>query len=152
MSEIRYHKRHEAYIDAVADALRKGGFEVLDWYADPNDPRDGAIRITPCGRWDDYADVFIGWQEERRWTAVPYRHGRDGLQAAMVANLTWSGAPIATVASPSTVAEAVAELLDVPWAGLPDGHPDVDFPDHVQEDEENPELEAALLRYAEVPA
>ena len=40
-----YHNAHEAYIGAVADCLDANGFPVADWFADPNDPRDGTIQL-----------------------------------------------------------------------------------------------------------
>jgi hypothetical protein len=44
-----YHDAHEAYIAVVVAALEAGGVEVLDSYADANDPRDGAIQVRPSG-------------------------------------------------------------------------------------------------------
>lgn len=143
-----YHDAHEGYIGAVADALTAGGFPAADWHADPNDPRDGAIELdldrqgTIDGKpiWP-HDEVWVAWTEDRGWFVLTINdpHGRD---SRFVYDLG-----VERVASPSTVVLAVAEQagLTVELAG--DGHPDVDFPWHVFDDDEVP-FELALRHYA----
>lgn len=131
---------HGCYIDAVNEALNQNGITTIEHYANLNDPLDGAIRIQPVGAWSGYPEVWIGWQAERGWTAVPYLD-HSGSKAAMVAELT-----IATIASPSTVVAEVAALLGVPWSGEHDDRPDLDFPAYEFE-EGDPEFDAALAAY-----
>src|SRR5207253_6886178 len=67
---IDYHRAHESYIAAVVDALNAAGISVADWHADPNDPRDAAIRLGDPAAVDDddfAAEVWICWDEESGW-------------------------------------------------------------------------------------
>lgn len=144
-----YHKAHEAYIGAVAKALEAAGFPVDDWWAEPNDPRDGWIGfdMEKQGRVDgepvwSYDEVGVGWSEDRGWHLlyVDDPHGRD---SRFVEELT-----IARVASPVTVVLAVAEKAGLTLELADDGRPDLDFPDHSFEDDD-PAFEQALAHYRE---
>lgn len=141
-----YHERHEPYITCVAGAFDDAGIKTLTFYADPNDPRDGAIQLDPamCGAYAEYEEVWVSWQEERGWAIVPYltRHGQ--LKAHFVEDLD----DIALIAAPTTVVAEFCSRADLKWTGEPDGFEDVDFPGHFQEDDENPRYEAALAVYA----
>lgn len=153
-----YHQAHEPYIAAVAAALDAAELPTKDSYADPNDPRDGAIQLDltraahprPWVRLLAYDEVWVGWQEERGWTLLTiteydeprFNKGNWDTDSRNVYDLNCT-----RVASPVSVVLAVAE-----WAGvtldLPDdGHPDVDFPDHSFEDD-NVAFEMALRHYA----
>lgn len=137
-----YHRAHEPYISAVADALTAAGFEVLDWHADPNDPRDGAIQIQPVGDLD-HDEVWIGWSEERAWTILRIDEREHGEANRWVTDLN-AGA----VYSPWSVARDVAEAAGVDFDQPDDGHPDVDLPARSFEDDDIP-FELALRHYAE---
>jgi hypothetical protein len=141
-------KTHEAYIGAVADYLDKNGFPVADWWADDNDPRDGWIEFDmdrqgsidgkPIWQWNE---VGVGWSEDRGWHLlfVDDPHGRNSRFVDELA--------IARVASPWSVADEVAGKVGL-TVDLPDcGFPDLDFPTHTFEDEDDPEFEAALAAY-----
>jgi uncharacterized protein DUF6292 len=143
-------RTHEAYIGAVADYLNANGFPVADWHADDNDPRDGNIALdmvrqgTIDGKpiWP-HDEVHVGWTENRGWFLLTI-DDRDGRDSRFVYDL-----PVARLASPYTVADEVAGKAGLTLA-LPDcGFPDLDFPEHVCEDDDNPVFEAALARYRE---
>lgn len=141
-----YHRAHEAYIGAVAEALDAAGFKTDLVGADPNDPRDGWIGFdmdrqgTIDGKpiWS-YDEVGVGWSEDRGWHLLFI----DGPDSRLVEWLS-----VGTLASPETVVRAVAEkaglTLDVPG----DGFPDLDFPEHTFEQDDIP-FEQALARYRE---
>ena len=137
-----YHDAHQAYIQAVADALTAAGFDVLDWHADPNDPRDGAIQIKPVGDLD-HDEAWIGWSEERGWSILRIDEREHAEPNRWVTDL---GA--GTVYSPWFVAGQIAEEADLDFTLPDDGHPDADFPGHSFEDDNIP-LELALRYYAE---
>lgn len=137
-----YHDAHEAYIGAVAAALEAGGVEVLDWHADPNDPRDGAIQVRPAGALAKADEVWIGWQEERGWWLVTEYERPGEENSKFVYEFT-----CASVASPESVAVSAREQ-GLPWDGPADSYPDEDFPEHYF-DTDNVPLELALRRYAE---
>lgn len=143
-----YHRAHEAYIKAIADALESTAFAVADWYADPNDPRDGAIQLDL--QWATRSDgepiwphdeVWVGWSEDRGWhvLTIDDPHGKD---RRFVYELD-----VARVASPTSVALAVAEKADLRVELPADEHPDADFPEHAFEDDDVP-FELALRRYS----
>lgn len=137
-----YHDAHGPYIGAVASALTAAGLGATERYADPNDPRDGTIQITPAGILSGHTEVWVCWQEERGWwvlTEDERSGGREPFKG--VTELR-----IATVASPETVTNAVIELsgLDVTAPG--DSYADADFPVH-EFDEDDPAFEAALAAY-----
>lgn len=146
-----YHRAHEAYIQAVADALDEAGFKVDDWHADPNDPRDGWIgfdmdrqgRVDGNPLWQ-YDEVGVGWSEDRGWhlLTIDDPHGRDSRFVTEFA--------IARVASPATVVLEVAEQAGLTLEVADDGHPDADFPEHSFEDDDVP-FEQALRHYGQVP-
>jgi hypothetical protein len=142
-----YHQAHEPYIRAVAAALAAAGFPNDGGNAEPNDPRDGFVDLdlgplrTAVPGWKA-EQVAVCWQEERGWwlLTVADTTSSDG---RFVYDLG-----VATVAAPSTVVAAVAAEVGLTKVPVSCDYPDVDFPDHVQEDEENPEFEAALAVYA----
>ena len=140
---------HTPYIRAVAAALTAAGLPVDRWDADPNSPRDGniALDLDRQGTIDgqpvwSHDEVNVGWTEDRGWflNTVDDPHGRD---SRWVFDLG-----IARVASPATVAVAVAEKAGLTVTVDGDGYPDVDFPDHDCEEDDIP-FELALRRYAE---
>jgi hypothetical protein len=135
-----YHEAHEAYISAVAAALTASGIEALDWYADPNDPRDGAVKTEPVGSWVDHDEVWIGWQEERAWAVLTIDKRTD---SRYVYDLD-----VCTVASPETVTNAVIAMAGLDGAAPTDNFSDEDFPGH-EFDVDDPEFEAALAAYQE---
>lgn len=151
-----YHEAHKPYIGAVAAALDAAGLPTKDWYADPNDPRDGAIQIDVARAVIDgkqvfgYDEVWVGWQEERGWTLLTvteydkprFNKGNWDTDSRNVYDLNCT-----LVASPSSVVLAVAEHAGLTLELADDGHPDVDFPGHSFEDDNVP-LELALRRYA----
>lgn len=154
----RYHQAHEAYMRAVNDALTAAGIPTTGWHAEANDPRDGfvALDVTAgmpdvCTRIWDHTEVAVCWQEERGWTLLavdrfdePQWTGKGGWQtdSRQVYDL---GLP--TIASPVTVARAVAEAAGLTLDLDDDSHPDADFPGHEQDDEDVA-FELALRRYA----
>jgi len=153
VTEIEYHKRHAAYIDAVASALAEAGFPNDGGNVEPNDPRDGFVGLDleqlealhGEAIWPDDQEVAVCWQEERGWwlltIADPTRSNGRFVYAL----------GIATIAAPSMVAAAVAEKAGLTVEVADDGHPDVDFPAH-EFDEEDPTFEAALLHYFDAAA
>lgn len=154
-----YHQAHEAYIDAVAAALDAAGFPTADWYADPNDPRDGAIQLdlTRQGTIDgtpvwQYDEVWVGWQEERGWTLLTvteydkprFNKGNWDTDSRYVYDL-----PCALVASPRSVVLVVAEKAGLTLELPDDGHPDVEFDPPGEFGDGYVPLELALAHYAE---
>jgi len=144
-----YHEAHEPYIAAVAAALDAAGFPTADFYADPNDPRDGAIKLDlgrqgtiggqPIWRHDE---VWIGWQEERGWWLLTEDRRPNGQDPSRFVY----GLGVATVAAPRSVVLGVAERAGLTLELDDDGHPDVDFPGH-QFTDDNVPLELALRHY-----
>jgi hypothetical protein len=144
-----YHETHGPYIAAVAAALAAAGFPNDGGNAEPNDPRDGFIDLdleplrSAAPSWTA-EQVAVCWQEERGWWLLT------------VADTTSSagryvyGLDVATIAAPSTVVAAVAEKAGLNIEVAACGYPDVDFSAH-EFDEDDPEFEAALAVYAEVP-
>jgi hypothetical protein len=142
-----YHDAHTAYLTAVADALSDAGFPNDGGCADPNDPRDGFVDLdlerlgTIDGKpiWTAQ-QVAVCWQEERGWWLLT------------VADTTSSNGRyvyplgVATIASPSTVAAAVAEQAGLNVDVADCGHPDVDFPAH-EFDDDDVAFELALRHY-----
>jgi hypothetical protein len=143
-----YHQAHEPYLATVVDAFEKAGFEVITWFADANDPRDGAIQLDPEALRTSADEVWVCWQEERRWYILTEYERGSGSEPAKIVH----DAICDTVASPETVARAVLGHFKVSTDGVrADGHPDVDFPDH-EFDTDNVALELALRRYAGSPS
>lgn len=136
-----YHRAHEPYINAVQQALTAAGFDVLDWHADPNDPRDGAVQIRPVGDLD-HDEVWVGWQEERGWHLLRIDEREHGEANRWVTDLS-----VGLVYSPFSVAQAVAQEAGLTFLLPDDGHPDLDF-EHCFEDDDVP-FELALRHYAE---
>lgn len=141
-----YHAAHEPYLSAVADAFEAAGVAVVTWFADANDPRDGAIQIDPKAVDSNADEVWVCWQEERRWYILTERERPPGGQESVKAVVECI---CDTVASPETVVRATLEHFKVSTDAIPsDDHPDMDFPGHYFETE-NVALELALRRYAE---
>jgi hypothetical protein len=146
-AEVDYHEAHQAYIDAVAAALTAAGFTVIDWYADPNDPRDGAIALEPVGAFSA-DELWLGWQEERGWTVLTIDEGkgwnkRDGVaeDARYVHDVL-----VPLLAAPSTVVCEFADMAKVKAFVAGDRWRDLNFPEHSFEDDD-PQFEAALAAY-----
>lgn len=139
-----YHKAHEGYMRAVAAAFTASGLTPLDWHADANDPRDGAIQLDPDDFGHRHDEVWVCWQEERRWSVLTVDKRDSGEDSRFVYDLD-----AGTVFSPESVVRSFAERMGVHLAQDPpaDDYPDVDFPDHTF-DEDNVALELALRRYA----
>lgn len=146
---VGYHQAHEAYIQAVADALDAAGLTTADCHADPNDPRDGWISfdMDRQGRIDgeplwQYDEVGVGWSEDRGWhlLTIDDPHGRDSRFVTEFA--------VARVASPVTVVLEVASQAGLALELADDDHPDADFPEHSFEDDDVA-FELALHRYAD---
>src|SRR5438132_496462 len=98
---IEYHRAHESYIAAEVDALNAAGISVADWHADPNDPRDAAIRLGDPAAVDDddfAAEVWICWDEESGWFRGVDKDGRSGLSGIRWAQLGVLPKPRAVVA------------------------------------------------------
>lgn len=139
-----YHEAHEPYLGAVAAAFEAAGVEVITWFADANDPRDGAIQIDPAAVGSGADEVWVCWQEERRWYILTEHERAGGQEPAKVVVECICD----TVASPETVVTSTLEHFKVSTEAVPgDDHPDVDFPDHTF-DADNVALELALRRYA----
>lgn len=149
-----YHDAHGPYIAAVATALAAAGIAVNSHFADPNEPRDGAIDLDVEGesvtRWP-YTEVAVCWQEERGWWLLtvdkfdkPKWTGKGGWQtdSRHVYDLG-----VATIASPASVVQAVAEQAGITLEIEDDGHPDANFPSHESEEDDVP-FELALRHYA----
>lgn len=85
MTEPDYHRAHEAYIGAVADALHDAGFPIPDYHADANDPRDAAIQIGNDADDDDPVEDWICWTEESGWY-----HGIDAKGHGELSCLRWA--------------------------------------------------------------
>ncbi|AEV86890.1 hypothetical protein ACWT_5872 [Actinoplanes sp. SE50] len=144
-----YHDAHGPYIDAVAKALDEAGFKTDISWSDPNDPRDGWIGFDMEQQphrngepvWS-YDEVGIGWSENRGWhlLCIDDRNGRDSRYVFELA--------IARLASPETVANAVAEQAGIDAHVASDDYPDVDFPEHTFEDDDIP-FDQALAQYRE---
>lgn len=139
-----YHAAHEPYLAAVADAFEAAGVEVITWFADANDPRDGAIQIDPEAVDSGADEVWVCWQEERRWYILT-EHERPGAREPVK---VIEECICDTVASPETVVRATLEHFKVSTDAVHgDDHPDVDFHGH-EFDTDNVALELALRRYA----
>ncbi|MFB4294822.1 DUF6292 family protein [Nonomuraea sp. ATR24] len=65
MAELSFHRAHEPYLKAVADAFNAAGLTVGDWFADANDPRDGCITLAE--READGDQRHVAWHEEQGW-------------------------------------------------------------------------------------
>lgn len=147
-AKVGYHDAHAAYLDAVADALRGAGFEPTDWWADPNDPRDGWIEIRPVGVYADFDEVGLGWSEDRGWHVLAVDKRRAGMRedARYVFDVTPSRIP-----SPQTVVAEFAAMAGVEVEVPADDHPDADFLHHTFEDDDI-EFEQALAHYQKATA
>lgn len=148
---VGYHRAHEGYIGAVAEVVAAAGYEVYDWSAEPNDPRDGVIILdTQAMSGDDQlpiwsnGEVNVAWSEDRGWSLVTVEESfrNDG---RFVFDL-----PVARLASPETVANAVAAQIGEQVTVPADNFPDADFPEHTFEDDDVP-FELALAVYRQVP-
>lgn len=135
-----YHQAHEPYLRAVADALTGAGIRVMEWHAEPNDPRDGAIRVNLFGL--DYDEVWLGWQEERGWTVLLIEE-RQGREPSRWVYRIDAG----NVFSPESVVRAFGEHMGITVDPRPDSFPDLDFPRH-EYDDDDVAFEMALHRYA----
>lgn len=139
-----YHAAHEPYLSAVADAFEAAGIEVVTWFADANDPRDGAIQIDPQAVDSSADEVWVCWQEERRWYLLTEHEQPSGRESVKVV----VDCICDTVASPETVVRATLKHFKVSTDTIrSDDHPDVDFHEH-EFDTDNVALELALRRYA----
>lgn len=145
---LMYHKAHEDYLLAVSEAFSAAGFDVDDWSAEANDPRDGYVSLNVATNREESpdnpiwtnAEVFASWSEDRGWSLVTVEESHRN-SGRYVYDLD-----VARVAAPATVAIAAAEKIgDVP-ADVTDNHPDVDFPEHTFEVDDVP-FELALRHY-----
>jgi len=143
MTEIDYHDAHRPYLSAVADALTAAGVVVLDWSAEPNDPRDGSIQIQPIGALASHDEVWICWQEERAWFVLTIDERPDGRESAKFVH----DMLICTVSSPETVVNVVIQRCGLDRTALADSFEDLDFSTH-EFDIDDPAFEAALAAYA----
>ena len=147
-----YHSAHEPYIQAVADALAANGFPVADWFADPNDPRDGNITLDMARQgsidgqpvWSS-DEVHVAWDEDRGWRLlfVEDPHGKDSRWVKFLG--------LSRVSDPLSIVVAVAHEAGLNLGELVgDNHPALDFPDHdCQENDEDVPFELALRHYVE---
>lgn len=142
-----YHSAHRPYLSAVAAALAAAGFPNDGGNAEPNDPRDGFIDLdlTRLGTIDgepiwSAEEVAVCWQEERGWWLLTVADTTSN-RGRFVYELN-----VSTIASPSTVVAAVAEQAGLTIEVAADEHPDVDFPEHVFDDDDTA-FELALCHY-----
>ncbi|RST04589.1 hypothetical protein EF910_16420 [Streptomyces sp. WAC07149] len=74
---MHFHIAHTPYLHAVTNALTAAGLCVLEWSAEPDDPRTGIIAVTfatPAYRGHDTA---LTWDEESGWHLVWGPDGHD---------------------------------------------------------------------------
>lgn len=98
--KIDHYNAHKPYLEAVARTLTEAGLVVEDYWADPNDPRDGAIAIATS---EDEKPLMLVWQEETGWV-----RGREDDHGELK-NLYESGLDL--LASPQSVVIWVRAVL-----------------------------------------
>lgn len=146
-AEGHWHQAHEPYIGAVVYALDAAKLTTGDWFADANDPRDGAIELNVDMLQTQADEVHLCWQEERGWWLIKEYERDRGENQKIVVELDCS-----TIADPASVLTSVREHFGIPpTLTAPDDHPDVDFPGH-QFDDGDVAFELALRRYRAVEA
>src|SRR5690606_18967666 len=101
MPDLDYHDAHGPYIRAVVTALETAGLGVADWFADPDDPRDGCITLADSAESGDRH--FIGWDGT---TGSAYG---TGAQAVRLAGVRWICLDV--LPEPSEVVEAVRNCM-----------------------------------------
>lgn len=139
-----WHDAHKPYIGAVFDTLRASKLTTGVWFADGNDPRDGAIELDATMLQTQADEVHACWQEERGWWLIKEYERDGGENQKIVVELD-----CCTVAAPDSVARSITEHFSIPPGSIPaDDFPDEDFPDHEFEDNDVV-FELALRRYAE---
>lgn len=145
---LDYHGAHEPYLAAVAYELTRAGIDWEDWNADANEPRDGAIQLSDPLDWDE---LYISWNEERGWFAVPFSDREQSLGDCT------QDLGVGRLAEPHEVARAVRELIGGPAADAepmwrpPDGYDPSALPADEWWDA-SPAFETALAAYATHPA
>lgn len=145
---LSYHRAHEPYIAAVAYELNRAGIKYQDFYANPDEPRDGAIELTqPL---PGYEETHIAWREDHGWYYIPTSDRSNALGDYTV------DLPVGHLAVPHEVAVAVGEALNRPVSTLaPDWKPPADYnAEAVASDDwfdASPDLERALTCYTSYP-
>jgi Family of unknown function (DUF6292) len=148
---LSYHRLHGPYIAAVADALVRAGVVVVDWYDNPDEPRDGAIELAETL---GYEQLHIAWRETLGWYWIPSsdRHSALGDAAMDLPR------PVDVLGLPWEVARSVCELLEHPPADLTPAWQPPDWYDAATEPMDdpwwdcNPMFERCLAAYQAYPA
>jgi hypothetical protein len=144
---LHYHRAHEPYITAVAHELQRCGVEVQEWWANPDEPRDGAIELAVPIR--PYEETHFAWREDLGWYDI--RTKTSGTLGDVTVDL-----PVGHLAVPFEVATAICEVLGHPvTVDKPDWRPPADYnPDAVGPEawwDASPDLERALTCYTTYP-
>lgn len=145
---LHYHRAHEPYIAAVAHELQRCGVEVEDWWANPDEPRDGAIELSvPL---PGYEETHVAWREDMGWYYIPSSNRGSALGDTTV------DLPVGHLAEPFDVAAAMCKVLDHPvTVDKPEWRPPADYnPDAVEPEawwDASPDLERALTCYTTYP-
>lgn len=145
---LTYHTAHKPYIAAVAHELERAGVAVEDWWADPDEPRDGAIELAvPM---PGYEQTHVAWREDQGWYYMP------GSDAQALADYTVE-LEVGHLAGPFEVAAAVCKALARPFTvDRPEWRPPADYnPDAVEPEawwDASPDLERALTCYTTYPS
>lgn len=144
---LHYHRAHEPYVTAVAHELQRCGVEVEEWFANPDEPRDGAIELSvPL---PGYEETHIAWREDLGWYYIVSADRSEALGDSV-------DLPVGHLDEPFEVAAAVCKVLDHPvTVDTPDWRPPADYnPDAVQPEawwDASPDLERALTCYTTYP-
>lgn len=144
---LHYHRAHEPYITAVAHELQRCGVEVEEWWANPDEPRDGAIELTmPLPRYDE---THVAWREDLGWYFIVSSDRGSALGDTI-------DLPVGHLDKPFEVAVAVCKVLDHPvTVDKPEWQPPADYnPEAVEAEawwDASPDLERALTCYTTYP-
>jgi hypothetical protein len=145
---LHYHRAHEPYIAAVAHELERLGVDVEEWFANPDEPRDGAIELAvPL---PGYEQTHIAWREDMGWYYMPSKDNSSALADYTV------DLPVGHLAEPFDVAAAYCKVIDHPvTVDKPEWRPPADYkPEAVGPEawwDASPDLERALTCYTTYP-
>jgi hypothetical protein len=141
------HEAHDPYITAVAHELQRAGVEVLEWFANPDDPRNGAIELADP--MPGYEQTHIAWREDMGWYYMP---SSDSSSAHADRTIELE---VGFLDEPHEVAAAACKALDRPFTTeRPDWRPPADYnPDAVAPEgwDASPDFERALTCYTTYP-
>lgn len=147
---LDHDRAHAPYLAAVAYELIRAGIEVEDWFANPDQPRDGAIELTvPL---PGNAETFLAWREDEGWYYTRSKHGggRADRTGDLLVGLAATPDDVAAAYLAATAhprSPASPEQLD--WQPPADYNPDA--APALDETSVSPDLEHALASYTTHP-